>query len=115
MAEAGGPRNAMLALWRMSGSLGFSEAWPHPAHTACGERVKLVLTNSMMCTIITPLIMYSEMGKCHKEFRKVWFWQKLALKWWVGLNENHLMASNLQNLFHNLSPHLNYLYRYSLG
>ena len=35
MAEAGGPRNAMLALWSRSGSLGFSEAWPHPAHTAC--------------------------------------------------------------------------------
>ena len=42
MAEAGGPRNAMLDLCRMPGSLGFSDAWPHPAHTACGERVKLV-------------------------------------------------------------------------
>lgn len=26
MAEAGGPRNVMLALWRRSGSLGFSDA-----------------------------------------------------------------------------------------
>ena len=34
MACAGGPRNVMPCLCRSSGSLGFSEAWPHPAHTA---------------------------------------------------------------------------------
>ena len=36
MACAGGPRKVMLCLWSSSGSLGFSEAWPHPAHTAWG-------------------------------------------------------------------------------
>lgn len=29
-----GPINAILFLWSNSGSFGFSEAWPHPAHTA---------------------------------------------------------------------------------
>ena len=34
IALEGGPRNVMLYLWRSSGSFGFSEACPHPAHTA---------------------------------------------------------------------------------
>lgn len=29
---------AMPFLWSSSGSLGFSEAWPHPAHTACEDQ-----------------------------------------------------------------------------
>lgn len=32
------PMKAMPFLWSSSGSLGFSEAWPHPAHTACKNR-----------------------------------------------------------------------------
>lgn len=32
------PKKAILYLHRSSGSLGFSEAWPQPAHTACKHR-----------------------------------------------------------------------------
>ena len=35
MAFSGGPMKAMLFLINSSGSLGFSEAWPQPAQTAC--------------------------------------------------------------------------------
>ena len=37
MAFSGGPMNMISCLWRSSGSLGFSEAWPHPAHTAWNQ------------------------------------------------------------------------------
>lgn len=32
------PKNEMPALLRSSGSLGFSDAWPQPAQTACKEQ-----------------------------------------------------------------------------
>ena len=50
MAEAGGPRKVMLDLWRRFGSLGFSEAWPQPAHTACTHTHTHALIKHSGCT-----------------------------------------------------------------
>lgn len=36
------PMKAMPFLCSSSGSFGFSEAWPHPAHTACGEEQRVL-------------------------------------------------------------------------
>lgn len=46
------PKKAILYLHRSSGSLGFSEAWPQPAHTACKHReawTKIFLQEPASC------------------------------------------------------------------
>lgn len=44
MQKALVPKNDISALFRSSGSLGFSDAWPQPAHTAC--KVEYTQTNT---------------------------------------------------------------------
>jgi hypothetical protein len=47
IALAGGPMNAMPTFLSISGSFGFSDAWPQPAQTACSMRpMARVKTNS---------------------------------------------------------------------
>ena len=73
MAFSGGPINAILFLCSNSGNLGFSEACPQPAHTACEKSERQMKIRRLICKITrarasdkvdkSPELEYEEQGQ----------------------------------------------------
>lgn len=84
MAWVGGPKNAMPFLCSRSGSFGFSEAWPHPAHTAwkggSGGRVSHVchMTHLDICCYCVNYITQDD-----------WMWKQLN----CSINDSSTMST----------------------
>ena len=60
MACSGGPMNTRLYLCNSSGSLGFSEACPQPAHTACLKKDRQMKVSAWLIVSHNALLKNSQ-------------------------------------------------------